>query len=102
MTLQEFRDILLTADSGALHYKSMKNTNYTVWAEYGEKSLNADNRREDKAWKIQVDRFTKIEYDPIADLIGAALDRDDISFSYLCDYEKDTGYIHHIWDCEVA
>lgn len=102
MTLKEFRDILLTADPKASHYKSVQAPNYTVWAEYGANDLIADSLREDRAWRIQVDRFTKIEYDQMVNAIEAALNRDDISAKYLIDFEPDTGYIHHIWDCEVA
>lgn len=96
MTLQQFRDILLTADPQASHYKSMQTPNYTVWREYGK------TRIPEQAWKVQVDRYTKVEYDPIVALITTTLNIDDISFSYLVDFESDTGYIHHIWDCTVA
>lgn len=102
MTLQEFRDLLLTADPQAVHYKSMKNVNYTRWQEFRDKALIADSVRKEKVWKIQVDRFTKDEYDPVVDLINSALDRDDISYEYLVDFEPETSYIHHIWDCEVV
>lgn len=102
MTLQEFRNILLTADPQAVHYKSMKKDNYTRWQEYGDNALTADSVRKEKAWKIQVDRFTKVEYDLIVNQISSVLDRDDISYDYHVDYESDTGYIHHIWDCEVV
>ena len=102
MTLHDFRDILLTADPNASHYESSKKENYTVWAEYGAKGLMADNRLQEGVWRIQVDRFTKIEYDPMITAINSALDRDDITFEYQVDYEEDTGYIHHIWDCSVA
>ena len=96
MTLQEFRDILLAADPQASHYKSMQTPNYTVWREFGKRAIP------EQTWKIQVDRYTKIEYDPVVALITTALNIDDIAYEYLCDFEKDTGYIHHIWDCEVA
>lgn len=102
MTLQEFRDILLTADPAASHYSSTQKPNYTMWAEYGDSALTADSKISESVWKIQVDRFTKLEYDPVVESIRAALDRDDIAFEYLCDFEPDTGYIHHIFDCEVA
>lgn len=104
MTLQEFRDLLLTADPAAAHYKSPgKKTNYTIWREYGAGAMAADDAHQETSWRIQVDRFTKAEYDPVADAIRAALNgHPDISFAYEIDYEHDTGYIHHIFDCEVA
>lgn len=99
--LTEFRDLLLAADPSSAHYQNQKTENYTVWAEYGANILAADDTEADRAWKIQVDRFTKIEYDPVADAITNMLNNNCIPFEYLADYEEDTGYIHHIWDCEV-
>ena len=102
MSLKEFRDLLLTADPEATHYASKKKGNYTVWAEYDNKGLKADDSEREQIHKIQVDRFTKIEYDPIKDAITNMLNANDISFiGPLTDYEEKTGYIHHIWDCEV-
>ena len=46
---------------------------------------------------------TKTEDDTTAAAIFTALEaRDDISFDYLVDHEDDTGYIHHIFDCEAC
>lgn len=103
MTLQQFSIILRTADAAATHYASDSAGNYTVWAEYGDKALVSDDSRDetDKAWKIQVDRYTKTPYDPVADLIRVALNGADIVYTYLCDYEQETGYIHHIFDFVV-
>jgi hypothetical protein len=102
MTLQEFRDILLTADSEASHYESMQKENCTIWTERGKKDVKADNRHFQSIWQIQVDRFTKIEFDPMVDVINSVLDRGDIAFSYSVFHEEETKYIHHVWDCEVA
>ena len=101
MTLQAFRDLLLSADPNAVHYKSMDNINYTRWQEYGANRQTADDAEVDRAYKIQADRYTKVEYDPIADAITTTLNAACIAFVYLVDFEPETGYIHHIWDCEV-
>ena len=103
MTLEQFRAVLLAADAAATHYSSDSAGNYTVWAEYGDKALVSDDSRDelDKVWKIQVDRYTKTPYDTAVDSIRAAFNAEDISFTYLCDYDQETGYIHHIFDCEV-
>jgi hypothetical protein len=53
-------------------------------------------------WKVQVDRFTKTDNDTIALGILNALEAAKIPHTYLIDYEKDTGYHHHIFDCEVV
>lgn len=103
MILEAFQALLLSADPEATRYEGSRDGNYTVWRQYGSGPLSADNHRAEKAMKIQVDRFTKIEDDPIADAIMQTLDHQDhIAFDYLQDYEVDTGYIHHIWDCEVV
>ena len=48
-----------------------------------------------------MDRFTKEEdEETAAELLRALSERDDITVDYLVDYERDTGYIHHIYDCE--
>jgi hypothetical protein len=101
MTLLEFRDLLLMADPDASHYESIKKGNYTVWKEYGTNSLQADDKTSEKAWKLQIDRLTKIEYDPVADAITAMLENQGIAYEYVPDFEPDTGYMHHIWTCEV-
>lgn len=99
--LEKFRDILLQADPKAQHYRSTRKGNYTCWAEFRSSRYTTDNGTEDIKWFIQVDRFTKIEYDPMVEAIDAVLDRDDVAASYDCDHELDTGYIHHFWTCEV-
>jgi hypothetical protein len=102
MTLAEFAQILQSADPSATRYFSAQQGNYTVWQEYGADHLPGDNKYLDRKWRIQVDRFTKIPDDPVVDAITAVLDREDIAFSYQVDFEMDTKYIHHIWDCEVV
>lgn len=102
MTLADFAAILHTADPTATRYFSAQTGNYTVWQEYGADHLPGDNQYQDRKWKIQVDRFTKVADDPVADAITTALDREDIAYSYQVDFELDTKYIHHIWDCEVV
>ena len=103
MTLDDFRDLLLTVDQDATRYEHTGVGNYTTWREYGTKPLGANNRRGEVIYRVQVDRFTKLENDPTAAAITTLLDgQDTVAFQYLVDYEVNTGYIHHIWDCEVA
>lgn len=99
MTLAEFRDILLTADPAATHYKAAASGDYTRWQEFGESVVYADGARTTIYSNIQVDRFTKTEFDPIVTAIRSALDAAGIPYEYQVDYEDDTGYIHHIFDC---
>lgn len=101
MALQKFESLILSADPKAAHYESYGSKNYTVWAEYGANRLTAGDTETERVHKIQIDRFTKIEYDPIADAITDMLNENNICYEPQTDYEPDTKYIHHIWDCEV-
>jgi len=101
MPLTQFRDLLLTADPNATHYNGTGQGNYTVWAEYGDEAAGADDKRERLCYHVQVDRYTKLEYDPMAATIENVLNDAGIPFAYRVNYEQDTGYIHHLWDCEV-
>jgi len=103
MTLDELKNLLLTVTPDTYHYEAFqKPDQYIVWAEYGTNKLSADSRYPETAWRVQVDYFTKTEFDPNVARIDTVLDTDEVSYDYLVDYEDDTGYIHHIWDCEVA
>lgn len=99
--LENFKTLLLQVDPKATRYKSMRQGNYTVWAEYGTNSMRGNDTTGERAYKVQVDRFTKTENDPVVAAITAMLDEQCYGYEYLVDYEQDTGYIHHIWDCEV-
>ncbi len=105
MTLQRFEELIVIADPQASHYSSIFKPNYTVWAEYGDNSLFADGQRAETAIKIQIDRFTKIEFDPVAqaitDMLNSKDAADEIAYSYECTSEPVTGYIRHMWVCEV-
>lgn len=100
MTREEIAALVLTADPNAQRYASTRRGNYTKWAEYRRLEYMADDEHIE-GWAFQVDRFTKDEDDPIADAIFEALDKDErVSVQHLVDYEQETGYIHHIFDCE--
>lgn len=100
--MDKLKELLLSIDPDATKFQGAGKGNYTVWTPYGENALQAGNRRREVAAAVQIDRFTKDDPDEIADAIYAALDAAAfVAFEYLLDYEPDTGYIHHIYDCEV-
>ena len=102
MTLDAFKDLLLTVDPKITRYEHTATGNYSIWREYGTKPLGTDNEQGEVIHRVQVDRFTKQENDPIVAAMTAMLNsQDNVAFQYLVDYEVQTGYIHHIWDCEV-
>ena len=103
MTCAEIKTFLVSVDQTIERYESStKGDAYSVWYELGMPNIFSDGKHED-IQHFQIDRFTKTEDDTTAAAILAALEaRDDISFSYLVDHEDDTGYIHHIFDCEAC
>ncbi len=102
MTLSDIQALLVAADPDIQHYTSRKSGNYSVWRELHRLGTTADDEHEE-GWNFQVDRFTKTENDETALRIFTALDQDDrVAVNYQVDYEQDTGYIHHIFDCEAV
>lgn len=100
MTLPEFGALLAGVYPNTHHYRAEKERgNYAVWREYG-------GRRRDVGRlvvrKIQVDLFTRTEFDPALDAIQMALGGAGVAFDApRVMYEEDTGYIHHVILCEV-
>lgn len=102
MTLSEIKALVLRGDPEATRYESAKRHSeaYTVWREVRMLGQTSEDGHE-AAWAFQIDRFTKEQNDPIAATIRAALEDDErVAYSYEIDYEPDTRYIHHIFDCE--
>lgn len=104
MTLDDFRDLLLTADPKTTKWEGSGTGSRTVWSLYRLRSMPGDNAGAEIVAMIQVDRFARMDNDPISDAITAALMSrpDEIAFEYQLDYEQETGLHHHIWDCEVV
>ena len=101
MTLSEIRDLLVSVDPGIRHGFSMeKDKDYTYWQETQRLSLLRDDRH-DEGWIFYVHRFTHDEFDPVADRFFQVLDTDPrTTVIHRPDYENDTGYIHHIFECQ--
>lgn len=102
MTLREIQTFVAEIDPDARHYYSdHKDEDYTVWYETERIGLNGDNTEAEEAWKFQIDRFTRDDDDLIAaELYDALRESDRIACRYLVDFELDTGYTHHIFECE--
>lgn len=105
MTVQEIKDLLVAMDPDVQRYdhdRAGEGEAYTVWREVQPVGLYGDGQEEGSI-RFQVDRFTKEEDEETATQIRAALEgQDDITVDYRVDYERDTGYIHHIFDCEAV
>ncbi|MBR2855138.1 MAG: hypothetical protein IKE81_12520 [Clostridia bacterium] len=103
MTIQEIKNLLTGVDPDAQRYEHDRagtGEAYTVWAEIGPVGFYGDGQ-EQGSIHFQVDRFTKVEDEVMAECLRIALeDADYITVDYRVDYEQDTGWIHHIFDCE--
>ena len=102
MTLDEFAAWITVIDPKATHYKAVGPGACTVWSEYHRLNRYADGQNQG-GWKVQIDRYTKLDTDPIATAIEAAIGASvDIAAEHLVDYDAETGLIRHIFDCEVG
>lgn len=103
MTVREIQALVASVDPAARHYRNTKDgSNYTVWMEYMRTGLTGDDVH-DTGWQFEVDRYTKQEYDPVAEAMETALKEDPrVAFTYNVEYEQDTGYIRHMFDCVGA
>ena len=104
MTLAEIKALLVSADSGIKHYFSAATGDaYSYWEETRRLPYTADDAHNaaDQAWKFYVHRFTKTAGDATAASIFSTLDGDPrTTVRWTIDFEHDTGYIHHIFECE--
>ena len=105
MTKDEIKALLVSADPDIKHYYSMNEGEaYSFWEETRRLPFTGDDQHDpaDQAWKFYVHRFTKTENDPVAQALFDVLDSDPrTTVSWVTDNEmKETGYIHHIVECE--
>lgn len=102
MTLAEIKALVVSLDPQAQRYESAKVSEaYTVWHEYMQLGTMAGDRHTE-GYAFQIDRFTKLEDDPMVATIKNGLENDDrVTYGYQVTYERDTGYIHHIFSCEA-
>ena len=101
MTLSDIATLIGTTDSKARHYFSMSTDQaYTYWEETQRLSLTSDDRH-DEGWRFYVHRYTKDAADSTAVTLYTTLDADPrVTVIHTVDYDADSGYIHHIYDCE--
>lgn len=104
MTLQNFRDILLTVTDNVYHFEAYKETDaeYIVWQETGGNSLHGSNERVERVKKIQVELYTAKEFTETLDKLTEVLEKNEIAFSEpLPDFDNETKRIRYIIGCEV-
>ena len=105
MTIEEFVGIVLNIDEEAARYQKLRkptDKSYTVWSDYGTGTLYSNGVPAGKTKKIQADYSTLQEDDPKAlAYFRAFSENDEITVVHTTDFEIETRYIHHIFDCEV-
>lgn len=105
MTAQDIQAVLVAIDPQLHHYDcATDGSNFTVWMEYERIILFADDGGAENGWKIEVDRFTKDEYDPVVEQLEQALMANQriVMKAHTVQYDQMTGYIRHIFDCEAV
>jgi len=105
MTLNSFVNIIKGIDANASRYTAVgqRGDQYTVWHDYHVYSEMADGAPYANVLHVQVDYFTRTEGDQkAADFFAAFSGDPEITVDYRIDFEEDTRYIHHIFDCEVV
>jgi uncharacterized protein YbdZ (MbtH family) len=105
MTLSEVKALLVSADPDIRHYFSMHNSEklYSYWEETQQIGPVWDDQHDtaNQAWRFYVHRYTRTEDDSVAAAIFEALDQDPrTTVRWSTDFDKESGYIHHIFECE--
>lgn len=103
MTLEQIRAFLVAVDPDIKHYFTMSDDGaYSYWEETSRLPFTADGRHQD-GWRFYVHRFTRQEGDQMALALFNALDADfRIAVRWTIGFDKESGYIHHIFECEAA
>lgn len=105
MTIEAFAELLFSIDPNAVRNEKIgqKGDAYTVFSDYSTSILYANGRPAGFLHKIQVDYFTRTEDDPVAfRFLRTFAENDEITCDYQKDFETDSRYFHHIFDCEVV
>lgn len=102
MTKEQIKDLIRNVDPAARHYfADGGGQGCTVWMETERTGLDANNGAAEKGWRFSVMRYTKDEEDDMPQRIEDALESDvrvSVS-SYRVDYDVNTGYIVHSFEC---
>lgn len=84
------------------HSERLQSDRYFVWQEDGANDLIADGSHIERAVTGTTDLFTKKEFDPWAEQIEQAFEKNEISYERSSvQYETDTGFYHYEWVWEV-
>lgn len=104
MTLDEFIGLIQTIDPKAQRYDAAgePGETFTVYRDYMETALYANNRPVESIDHVQVDYITNMEDDPTAQrYLDAFSQSDEVFFSYDKDFDTTNRTIRHIFDCQL-
>lgn len=104
MTVKEIQIILVSIDPDIHHYDcATDGSNFTVWMEYERIVFYADDGSAEHGWRFEVDRYTKDADDEIAEKLEQLLESDNriVVRPRRVQYNQQSGYIRHIFDCEA-
>lgn len=104
MTLDEFIQIIRKIDPSTERYDAagQPGEQYTVYRDYMESALYADNIPCEAIHHVQVDYYTDREDDPTAQkYLDAFSESDEVFFSYDKDFDAASRRIRHIFDCQI-
>ena len=104
MTLQGFRDLLLTVTDKVYHFEAYQEVSgqYIIWQEIGARANYGSGCRQDIVKRIQVDLYTEDEFNSVLEELMQVLENADVAFEGPeTIYDKDAKCIRHILSCEV-
>lgn len=104
MNIDGVRQIVTAIDPTAKHYFTrLDGGSFTVWAETDRTGLEADNGYAELGWNFEIVRYTKNEFDDMPAKIEDALRKNPrVAFEYSVSADPESGYIMHVFDCEVS
>lgn len=93
----------LLPDATIVHYwHPVADAPYLIWYERSESdSFEADNRKAEMVLTVNIEYFTRTEYDPMVDSINDFLTTKGLWRLDGVLYENDTNLIHYSWTVEV-
>lgn len=84
------------------HFHRLNSERYFVWQEDGSNDLSANGNHVERCMTGTTDLYTKQEFDPWVEMLGASLSRYGIAWQMLSvQYENETGFFHYEWSWEV-
>lgn len=103
--LSDFADKIATITGRNIYhyFRPVMNAPYILWAETGESSsLEADNRKREQAISVDVDYYTKQEFDSVIDDLQNLFISNGFAFELTSvAFEENTNLIHYNWNVVI-